>query len=135
MTQKHMFANMPPVVRAAYEEAQRRFSQTIKSAEDPSRDKPEVVTQRREAAAVVVNADLLADAIGRRKGIKPDSKTEGKPTQFSEAVNVLERAMEQVRTRHTVKAAENTKSTPDKPNAVSVPKPSLAELLLAGSEE
>ena len=131
MTQKRMFANMPPVVRAAYEEAQRRFSQTIRSAEDPGRDNPETAKQRREAAAVVVNADLLADAIGGRKGIKADSNPERK-TQFSEAADVLGDAIQQARARRAAKANVETDA---KAETVSDSKPSLAQLLLAGSEE
>ena len=81
-----------------------------------------------------MNADLLSDAIGRRKGIKTDSKPERK-TQFSEAADVLGDAIQKARARLAVKASENKESTTDKAETVSDSKPSLASLLLTVREE
>jgi hypothetical protein len=86
---------MPAEVRAAFNEAQRRLSQSIKTAENPSAESPQVAEQRRNAAAIVISAktvsadqarknvvaayehqhkagvDALSSAIDRVKAVRP----------------------------------------------------------------
>ena len=91
MVQKHMFASMPASVRAEYEAANRRFSQSIKSAEDPGKDNPEVAEQRKKRAAVVVSAKTVSPEQARANIIAAYEK------QHREGVDGLSSAIERER--------------------------------------
>ena len=72
------FANMPASARQAYEEANARFSQTIKQA-DQGDQSPEAVEKRKSAAAVSVNQPILVSPEQARANIvKAHEKIEAK---------------------------------------------------------
>jgi hypothetical protein len=125
MVQRKMLASMPADVRAEYEAANRRLSQSIKAAEEP-----ETVGYTQANAATV-----LAAAIANYKGITPTTDTketkrkvgsgDGRATEFEKTADFLGNAIQQARESKLARARDSKATHAEKPEAAK----SLAELL------
>jgi hypothetical protein len=132
MIQRKMLASMPANVRAEYEAANRRLSQSIKAAEEP-----ETVRYTQANAATV-----LAAAIANYKGITPTTDTkqtkrkvgsgDGPVTEFEKTTNFLGDAIKAAREAKLLAGARDNKGTDaEKPEAAK----SLAQLLVEAQDE
>lgn len=119
MVQRKLWASLPASAQEVYEAANRRLSQSIKSAEDPGKDNPEVAEQRRKRAALVVNAKAVSPEQARANIVAAYER------QHEAGVDVLSAAIDRVK----------GSKTDDKAETEQVSKPTLADLLLAESEE
>jgi len=118
---------MPAAAREAYNEAQRRLSQTITNAE-----RPESVGYTQESAATVLSA-----AIAGYKVIAPAADTklkagsgDGRLTEFDRAVDTVADAIKAHRERKLETLAANKETNTEKPEAAK----SLAELLVEAQD-
>ena len=88
VTQRRLFAGMPRHVQAVYEEAQARFSQRIKQAEQPATEQETEKAQK--AAAISVNAGYLASKVtpeqACRNIVAAHEKIEAKRQEVSNAL-------------------------------------------------
>jgi riboflavin biosynthesis pyrimidine reductase len=115
---------MPAEVRAAFNEAQRRLSQSIKTAENPSAESPQVAEQRRKAAAIVISAKTVSADQARKNVVAAYEH------QHKAGVDALSSAIDRVKASKTAEPKKDAKA-----ETVSDSKPSLASLLLAAGEE
>jgi type II secretory pathway component PulC len=88
------FANMPASARQAYDEANRRLSQSIKNAEQGDQS-PEVVERRKSSASIVVNTAILVSPERARANIA--KAYEEHENKRGEVVDALGAAIERVR--------------------------------------
>ncbi|HXL26763.1 MAG TPA: hypothetical protein VN952_08770 [Chthoniobacterales bacterium] len=116
---------MPTEVRAAYDEANRRLSQTIKNAAEP-----ETVGYTSENAAAVLSAAYAeARQIKIDRGVKVSNKTDPRVTAFDKAVDLVSESLKTARAHKLETLAANKQSEIEKPGAKS-----LAQLLVEAQE-
>jgi hypothetical protein len=113
---------MPAAARAAYEEAQRRLSQTIPNAEEP-----ETVGYTNGNAANVLSAAYAeARQIKIDRGVKVSEKAEPRVTAFDKATDLLGDAIKTAREAKLARARDNKATETAK---------SLAELLAESAQD
>ena len=108
MVQRKLFANMPAHVLEAYNEANRRFSQSIKSAEDLGKDNLELAERRKESAATVLAAAF--SKVGRTRPAEVATRSvgsgDGRITEFDNTVDALSDALKRARATRVSKTVE-----------------------------
>jgi hypothetical protein len=125
------FANIPASARQAYDEANRRLSQSIKTA-DRGDQSPEVVERRKSSAASAVNAPILVTPEQARANIT--RAYEAQESKRQEVVSELSSAIERVRGTKARPETAQDKPTDSQRNRYSRVD-TLADLLRESAQE